>query len=288
MPSPNSTDENAGLARLRALLSERNLLIRLVSALVLVPMTLLAIWIGGIWFLGYIAGVVLLAGREWLRMIVPDMRIGVMAPLLAVLLTALLICGQAPDMVLSAVAVIGASAVFLCISLLLGYRDGVAVTLGVPYILVPAVAILWLRAEPQGLQYIIYLFFVVWATDTGAYFAGRLLGGPKLAPLISPKKTWSGAIGGTMAAGFIGLLVSLYFQSGTPGVALSLACFLAVVSQFGDLLESAIKRRYALKDTGGIIPGHGGVLDRVDGLLAAAVGLAVFHALLLVIQVSWW
>ena len=126
---------------------------------------------------------------------------------------------------------------------------------------------------------VIFVFLVVWATDTAAYFSGRLIGGPKLAPRFSPKKTWSGAIGGASAAVVVGLMVALV--AGIEGKlwAAAIAFALSVVSQFGDLGESALKRRFDVKDSGALIPGHGGIMDRVDGLVAAMV-VAVIIGLL--------
>ncbi len=144
--------------------------------------------------------------------------------------------------------------------------------LGVLYIAVPAVALVWLRAVPDlGLALLLWLLAVVWSTDVGAYVVGRLLGGPRLAPRISPNKTWAGLLGGlgsAVAAGTVAALlvgpVPLVPWVPAAAVAVSLA------TQIGDLLESGIKRRFGVKDSSQLIPGHGGLLDRVDGLLAAA------------------
>ncbi|MBV2144601.1 phosphatidate cytidylyltransferase [Falsochrobactrum sp. TDYN1] len=134
--------------------------------------------------------------------------------------------------------------------------------------------------EPFGFMAIIFLFAVVWSTDIAAYFTGRALGGPKLAPRFSPNKTWSGAIGGAVAAVASGVLVaSLAVPSGNWLVPL-LALLLSVVSQIGDLAESWVKRQFGAKDSGRLLPGHGGVLDRVDGLVAAAAVLYLFGALM--------
>lgn len=117
----------------------------------------------------------------------------------------------------------------------------------------------------------LFLLAVVWASDIGAYAAGRLLGGPKLAPAVSPSKTWSGAAGGLVAALLAGFGVAAWQGALPPGPpALLAAVLLGIASQAGDLLESWIKRRCQVKDSSGLIPGHGGLLDRVDGLLAAA------------------
>lgn len=124
-----------------------------------------------------------------------------------------------------------------------------------------------------GLVAIIFLAAVVWATDIGAYFVGRSVGGPKLAPRVSPNKTMSGALGGLASAIFAALVVHLVFGVSSWGAAVGLATLLSVLSQIGDLFESWIKRRAGVKDSSRVIPGHGGVMDRVDGLVFAAFGL---------------
>jgi phosphatidate cytidylyltransferase len=146
---------------------------------------------------------------------------------------------------------------------------------GLVYIAVPCIAMSWLRATPEtGLAIILWLLAVIWGTDIGAYFAGRGIGGPKLAPRISPKKTWAGLAGGMIAAGVVGAVTAAVLDlPGTLGlIAFSMA--LAVVAQGGDLVESAVKRHFKVKDSGTIIPGHGGLLDRLDGLLTAAPAVA--------------
>ena len=144
---------------------------------------------------------------------------------------------------------------------------------GVLYIGIPAISLLWLRNVPEGAALVLWLLFVVWATDTCAYFAGRAIGGPRLAPRLSPKKTWAGLAGGMTGAALVGGLFAL----GRGGAVLwagALAAALAVVAQLGDLFESWLKRRADVKDSGDLIPGHGGLLDRVDGLLFAAPAFA--------------
>jgi phosphatidate cytidylyltransferase len=137
-----------------------------------------------------------------------------------------------------------------------------------------------LRGDPQlGRTAILFLFAVVWATDICGFFAGRWLGGPKLAAHISPGKTWSGACGGTLGAIAAGLAVMHAASEGTPAATACLALALSIVAQGGDLLESAVKRRFGVKDAGHVIPGHGGLMDRLDGFLAAA-GVAALVGLL--------
>ncbi len=145
--------------------------------------------------------------------------------------------------------------------------------IGLVYIAVPCIAILWLRAA-FGWQTIFWLFAVVWATDIGAYFAGLGFGGPRLAPRISPHKTWSGLVGGVVCAAAVGAATAVLLGlPHLPRLAF-LSALLALVAQAGDLWESMVKRRFHAKDSGTLIPGHGGLLDRLDGLMAAAPAVA--------------
>lgn len=148
---------------------------------------------------------------------------------------------------------------------------------GILYILLPCISLIALRERDHGLTIILWMLAVVWATDIAAYFAGRSIGGPKLAPGISPNKTWAGLIGGIVAASLAGFIAALLVSSPNTGWIIVLSGLLAVVAQAGDLLESSLKRYFGIKDSGTIIPGHGGLLDRVDGVMTTApiVGLIV-------------
>jgi phosphatidate cytidylyltransferase len=143
---------------------------------------------------------------------------------------------------------------------------------GFVYAALAALALLWIRERADnadGLRLVLWVFIVVWSVDIGAYFAGRAIGGPKLAPSISPGKTWAGFYGGVAAATFFGAAWALY--TGLHLVLLLLAPLFAAAAQGGDLFESWIKRRAGVKDSGRGLPGHGGVFDRVDGLLPVAI-----------------
>jgi phosphatidate cytidylyltransferase len=156
-------------------------------------------------------------------------------------------------------------------------RNSLFSALGVFYAGFPAVALIWLRSDPwHGLLATIFVIAIVAASDTAAFFSGRLLKGPLLWEQVSPKKTWAGLIGALVACAIVG---ALFWFAVPEGSAVRLAvtgAVLSFVAQAGDLAESALKRRFGAKDTGDIIPGHGGVMDRVDGIIAAAsaVGLA--------------
>jgi len=148
--------------------------------------------------------------------------------------------------------------------------------LGYAIIVLASLGFFWLRSDPSfGFLTAIWLVLVVVAADVGAYFSGRYFGGAKLAPSISPNKTISGAVGGLLLAVVIGCLVSAISGSGRLGVVALISLVTAVASQIGDLAESFAKRRHGVKDSSNILPGHGGALDRFDGLLAATLYVAV-------------
>lgn len=149
---------------------------------------------------------------------------------------------------------------------------------GVAYVTATCLSFILLRNE--SLTLLVYLLAVVWATDIGAYFAGRSIGGPKLAPRISPKKTWAGLFGGMLSAVAVGGILSVFFTFPANIVSAALlSAALAVVAQAGDLFESWMKRVAGIKDSSNLIPGHGGILDRVDGLTFSAPMLVVVYYL---------
>ncbi len=150
--------------------------------------------------------------------------------------------------------------------------------LAILYTLAAVVALLWLRHQPSsGRETIVWLVVCVWATDIGAYFLGTIAGGARLAPRISPSKTWSGLIGGMCWAAVASAGMGLIFEKGATVQLALIGVAIAVISQAGDLLESAAKRRAGVKDSGWLIPGHGGLLDRIDGLMAAIVAVAAMR-----------
>jgi phosphatidate cytidylyltransferase len=170
----------------------------------------------------------------------------------------------------------GGAAVFL----IRAWSDGVSEAwwsaAGVYYAGFPAVALIWIRGDAAyGWLAILYIFAIVWTTDTTAYVFGRMIGGPKLAPRISPKKTWSGFLGGALSAALVGAIFALSMGETSMIKLALLSVALAVASQAGDLGESAMKRVFGTKDTSGLIPGHGGVLDRIDGLIFVAIAAAL-------------
>ena len=242
---------------------------RVLSAAILAPTVLLCIWVGGVSFkIMLIAGALGLAS-EWVGMCrVSAMRMpGIVTVGAIVAGTAAAAFGQIA--VGLALFAIGAAGTVLLAN---GTPHRWALALGVPYAGLGAVALLWLRADSMvGLVDLLFLLLLVWASDIGAYMTGRLLGGPKLAPRVSPGKTWSGALGGLAAAIAAGLLVAtLSHAAEHPVRVAAIAAALGIVAQAGDLLESLLKRHFGVKDSGRLIPGHGGLLDRVDALLTAA------------------
>jgi len=151
--------------------------------------------------------------------------------------------------------------------------------IGVPYILLPLVCLMFLRADIAfGLGAVILVFVSVWSADTLAYFAGRTFGGPKLMPSVSPNKTWAGFFGAVLGGLIAAVMVFYFFGLTNLPAAAFLGAAIGGLEQGGDLFESAAKRKFGVKDSGSIIPGHGGVLDRVDGLMAAVVAAWLFGA----------
>lgn len=228
--------------------------VRLASAAILGPIALFALWYGGIAWAMLLGVAMAGLGLEWARLagLPGSSRIAVL-PLLAWLVA--LFLGILPG--LAALAGLGVFAL---------WRYGKFAAAGVPYIGIGGLSLLWLRlSAPNGLHETLFLVAAIWATDIGAYLFGRLVGGKKLAPIISPGKTWSGSAGGLLAAAVAGCLVS-----GLGLLAIGAAMTLSLAGQGGDLLESAIKRKLGVKDSGRTIPGHGGLFDRLDGFLTAA------------------
>ncbi len=251
-----------------------DLLPRVASGLVLIAVAIVLVVLGGPGFAVLLAAAGVAIAWEWGRIVRGGFDAATCVHAAAVL--AAIVFG-AMGKGGAALLALGVGAVLVGV-LTVGLRPALSAT-GVLYAGLPALALLWLRADmPYGLRAVLYLMAVVIATDTAAYFCGRLIGGPKLWPAVSPKKTWSGLLGGVAAAALTGVLFAPFVMSGgTVPLAIG-GAILAVVSQAGDMAESALKRRFDVKDASGLIPGHGGVMDRADGLIAAAVGAALFAA----------
>lgn len=254
-----------------------NLRTRIASALVLAPLALVLAWIGGWPFAALLAAASVAMALE-LAALLPSEGRGEKVLLVGFSLVAVGMAGAGLPLV---ALIAGMAGLFLSIAFRLWRGEALWVPLfAYPYLLLPLVGMLWLRFDPLlGRAAIFWLLGVVWATDTFAYFAGRTIGGPKIAPQLSPKKTWAGLIGGMLGAGIVGFGTSLLLGLGSPALLALVSAFLAVVAQAGDFLESGLKRHAGVKDSGTLIPGHGGILDRVDGLVTATMGAALLALL---------
>lgn len=252
----------------------RGLLLRVISALVLLPIVLGALWGGHPWFTLLLFIAAGLMAYEWFGIVgigkafKPALVLLFLIPGFAMVATDLV--GSLRDWVILTVSI---SAIVAVAGLLLKKSSGFYAGIGLAYIWVPLFSFFWMREQGDAV-FIFWIFAVVWLMDIGGYFAGKKIGGAKLAPKISPNKTWAGLIGGMLLAALGAAVIS--FLAGYPvGILAISGAALAVVAQIGDLFESAIKRKFDAKDSGQIIPGHGGILDRVDGLLFAGPVVAV-------------
>lgn len=257
-----------------------SLAVRILSAVVLAPLFVGAVYLGG----GWVVLLVLVGGGamafEWARLtairrLAASELVAVLSVVLAVLLWP---AGHAA----TALGVLAAGSLLASMAGAPSLRAGWRIGSGLLYVGLACLGFLWLRGQPViGLWLILWLVAAVWATDIGAYAVGKAFGGPLMARRISPKKTWAGMLGGIASAAGLSVAAGWWQPSGdgvVPTVGpLALAAaggLVAIVAQGGDLLESAAKRRVGVKDASGFIPGHGGVLDRCDGLLAASLVLA--------------
>ena len=252
---------------------------RIISAAVLAPVVIGVIFLGSPWFDALIVLAVALMGFEWGRMAFAGPRIQVFFFSCALALVALLTATSSGG---TAVLVMIGGAVAVSVSLLLCGRNPVLLSvIAFCGIGATGVGLIWLRGLPEiGIELLIWLLVTVWATDTGAYFSGKTIGGPKLAPQISPGKTWAGLIGGVVLAAAWGAAFSSFSEIGSPFALALMSAVLALFAQAGDLSVSVAKRRFAVKDAGRLIPGHGGLLDRADGLIGTAPLVAAMMALL--------
>jgi CDP-diglyceride synthetase len=249
-------------ARLR---TPSNLRLRMVASIVMIAVALAALLIGGIafWLLAVVAALFMAAEWSVLHAATPrEKRIVQFA-----------LC--VPLAVMAPPSLIIENRDFFATGLLAGTAFFVAIVTnrralagGILYCGLPVLALTVLRRHEDGLLLATWAMALVWATDIGAFFAGRTIGGPKLAPRISPAKTWSGLGGGIAFA--TAFAAGLHIGAGLPVLLVLATPLLAILAQGGDLYESAIKRRAGVKDSGTVLPGHGGVLDRLDGLVPVA------------------
>lgn len=245
---------------------------RSLSGAILIAVAATALWLGGLafWLLAVVAGLLMMA--EWVELHGTDARtkrIGQFAISVPLAIMCPLAAGADPF----ALGLVAGAAFFIA-----AVTRRSALGWGAVYVGVPIFALLDLRAAPElGLLLAFWAMALVWATDIGAYFAGRTIGGPKIAPAISPSKTWAGLAGGVIAA--TAFAFALHVWTGLPFRLVMWTPLLACVAQAGDFYESWLKRRAGVKDSGTLLPGHGGVLDRLDGLVPVAPVAALVAAL---------
>jgi phosphatidate cytidylyltransferase len=257
-----------------------NLRIRVASATVLVPTVVAAVWFGNVWFLGLILVGVALLAREWAEMSARRAALGVAVAIGAAVAISVIVAFLGHYYITWPVVIAGALAAALMARGAVERRADAAY--GVIYIAPAVIAMIWLRRMDAGLSWTLLLFTVTWFADIFAFAVGSLLKGPKLWPRYSPNKTWSGFFGGLVAAslGAIGILALSQALPALPDlhlpwpIAAAIGLLGGLATMAGDLWESMLKRRFGVKDSGDLIPGHGGMLDRVDGLMFAAIVVA--------------
>lgn len=279
MRSQNSGGAKGAMALSLPDLHRSNLILRLYSAACLAPLVVASIYFGSPWFDVFVVVAAIVMIWEWCR-ICGNGRFGRFGwASEAGILTALAIyyAGE-PGLAL---------AMLICVSALLatlwrggGARDMIHRAVGIVLVGLFGLVMLWLRGDNQdGRDIVIWLICAVWFTDMGAYVAGKSIGGPRLAPRVSPNKTWAGLGGGVLAA----LLWSVFWTQRTdthdPVLAAAYGVAITILAQLGDLTVSMVKRRHGVKDSSNLIPGHGGFLDRLDGMLLTAPATALALAL---------
>lgn len=247
--------------------------VRAFSAALLIPAVLLDVWQGGIWFEIFMAFFGIQIAHEWSNIVhnrnSAQFALQAAAALVAAFLPKEIGVLPASGLVLmlTAVGVFAAS-----------LQDGAKslwTYAGVPYVALPVMSLVLLRQDAAwGVHAILWLLLIIWATDTFAYFTGRAVGGPKLAPRYSPGKTWAGLLGAMVGAAAVSAIYAQALLVAILPLAV-VAAVLAVIAQVGDIFESALKRHFGVKDSGYLIPGHGGVMDRVDGLVFAGIAAAL-------------
>jgi len=241
---------------------------RFISAAVLIPLALISVWLGGVPFAILLTVTGGVMAWELGRLLFEESNIFARRCLIVATILVLCVHFFFHSFLTLPVLAIGAGVgIYLAIMKEGSWGWTIFAHL---FCVLPVIGLHLLRSDIEmGLVCVVWLFACIWATDICAYFAGRAIGGPKLAPKYSPNKTWSGLMGGVLGAAMCGLIAALVLELNIfPLVILS--GFLAVVAQGGDLLESHLKRRAGVKDSSALIPGHGGVLDRLDGLIAAS------------------
>jgi phosphatidate cytidylyltransferase len=258
-PAPNPAQADSAAA----VTTPGDLRKRVASSVVMVVLAIAAVVVGGWTFVLFWTAAAIIIAWEWMSIVIADTRLPLTVAI-AALLGAAAAAGSGRVLVACGALAAGAIAVAALARERRAWSGA-----GVLYAGVLVLAPTLLRAGVHGVAAIFFLFAVVWVTDILGYFVGRTVGGPRLALRISPKKTWAGAVGGALGAVLAGLVFAALTGYSIVGSGLT-AFALSLVSQGGDLIESAIKRRFGVKDASHVIPGHGGLMDRLDGFIAAA------------------
>jgi phosphatidate cytidylyltransferase len=251
---------------------------RTIVGVVLVTLAFTCVWFGGWPFRALVVIAAALILLEWYKMTHVDpraLRVVGVALFLGISVASI---WNANFMLGSLMVTAVLAAAVMLLSYVLKQRGLFWGGLGFAYAMLPCVALLHLRDVPAlGSTIVLWVIALVVATDTGAYFAGRIIGGPKLLPSVSPKKTWAGLLGGMACAALTGFAFAYYTPPYNPLLIAGISAALAVVAQSGDLTESSLKRAFDVKDSGHILPGHGGVMDRLDGLAFVAPIVALLQ-----------
>ncbi|WP_193180168.1 phosphatidate cytidylyltransferase [Nisaea sediminum] len=247
----------------------RELLLRILSSAVILPPVILLFWVGGPYFLALVTVVAAVMAWEWANLVAP--RCPASLRRLAGLIGALMVLAaslafEKP----AALVLLVALPLAFALAVRIGSGDwGPQLLPGLFLALCPAIAIHWIREMPElGLETALWLAFSVVVTDVAAYGAGRTVGGPKLWARVSPSKTWAGLVGGMAGSACLGAVLGTIVEAADPALLAGVGAVIAIVAQAGDFAESAVKRAFGAKDSGRLIPGHGGILDRVDGQIA--------------------
>lgn len=257
----------------RAQPHKSEMLTRLVSAIVMAALALGSALVSVWTFVALVIAAGVTVSWEWGRLVRKaafDAIAGIQSAAVASVAVAVALSRPGLALIAAIVALVGTGLLAVS-SLTVGWS-----LLGIAYSVLSTWSMVWLRSDPTlGATALLYLLLVAWTTDTASYGGGRLVGGPKLAPSISPRKTWSGLLAGILAPALVGYAFALFLQDTSAWRLTLVSIVIAAACQAGDLGESAVKRRFGIKDMSNLIPGHGGLLDRIDGLLIAAIAAAL-------------
>ncbi len=251
--------------------------LRIASAVALIAISLWLTWVG-LWpFFALVLVCAMVATWEWGHLVRAEtFGPGLLGHGAAIAVALILTAAGLPVLGLGILAIGAVSVALLTRSATMSAWS----VAGVVYLGLPAVCLIYLRSDAAyGWLAILFVFLVVWFADVGAYAFGRIIGGPRLAPRISPNKTWSGAIAGLLASAAAAFGLGLWIGDTSPILLAFIGACLSAISQLGDLAESSVKRSFDVKDASNLIPGHGGVLDRIDALLFASVAAGLLAAI---------